>query len=592
MTPRRRMWLLVVLAAALAGAAGGAGAARQGAGDAAFAKLSSDFISGWLERHPTLATRLGVHTWDARLRPITEATVADDDAWLGALQTRLAAIPRARLSFDEALDYDLLENRLARERFDLETVRPWERNPNTYLDAAAGSIQILLQRDFASPQERLRSVIGRLRMVPEALRAAQVNLKHPPRIYTEIAISQFGGALTLYRQDLPAFVHRIKDARLEAEVIIADSTAARAVQEFITYLRQDLLPRSDGDFRLGREVYQRKLALDEMETAPVESLLARATAELAVTRARMDSLAGTIAPGRTAAAELDTMALAAPPETALVAAIEASVQRARGFVASHRLVSPPPMEHLIVREAPSFQRSTSFASMDSPGVWETKATEAFLNVTPPDAAWSPAQKREHLGFFNRWSADIVAVHEAIPGHYYQGLGRRAVPSRLRQILASGSNVEGWAHYCEQMVIEEGFGADDPRYAIAQLSLALQRLGRTIVGLSLHTGTMTLDQAVTFFEDQCWMPRVNAEREARRGAIDPTYLVYTLGKWRILDLRAELRHDLGSRFSLRDFHDSFLRQGPIPLPIVRQAMLHELAPGAASARPAPETARQP
>ena len=208
-------------------------------------------------------------------------------------------------------------------------------------------------------------------------------------------------------------------------------------------------------------------------------------------------------------------------------------------------------------------------------MWERHATEAYFNVTPVESTWTEKEKRDHLGFFNRYGSEIVAIHEALPGHYYQFLALQKGPSRLRQVFGAGTNTEGWAHYCEQMMVEQGYGEGDPRCQLAQLSQALNRIGRLIVGISLHTRGMTYEDAVRLFEEQCYMAPVNAAREARRGTLDPTYLVYTLGKWRILELREEVRRALGPRFRLRVFHDAFLRQGSSPLPIVRAALLHEL-----------------
>ena len=178
----------------------------------------------------------------------------------------------------------------------------------------------------------------------------------------------------------------------------------------------------------------------------------------------------------------------------------------------------------------------------------------------------------------------MSIHEALPGHYYQFLALQRVHSRLRQVLSAGSNTEGWAHYCEQMMIEEGYGGGDPRYELAQLSLAIGRIGRLIVGISMHTQGMTYDEAEKLFEQRCYMAPINAAREARRGALDPTYLVYTLGKWRILELRDEVRRRLGPRFRLREFHDVFLKQGGSPLPVVRAAVLRELESRRSVSRP--------
>jgi len=286
-------------------------------------------------------------------------------------------------------------------------------------------------------------------------------------------------------------------------------------------------------------------------------------------------IAESIAPGGGIAAALDSLEAHRPEAATLVPYVAAQLDSIRAFLRRRDLLTMPERENLRVRETPEFRRSLGFASMESPGVWERSADEAFYNVTPVESHWTERQQQDHLGFFNRWSSEIVSIHEALPGHYYQFLALQRVPSRLRQILGSGSNSEGWAHYCEQMAIEEGFGAGDPRYELAQRLLALQRLGRFVVAISMHTRGMSQEEAQKVFEQQCAMEPVNAAREARRGALDPTYLVYTLGKWRILEMREEARRRLGAQFRLKEFHDAFLKQGNSALPVVRLALLAEL-----------------
>lgn len=549
-----------------------------GRGDAAFLRLGNEFIDHVMRTRPHVATRLGVHAYDDLLIPVTQPSLDADAAWFRTFRNDLASVPRASLSFARTLEYDLLTARIERELLDLETIRPYETNPNTYLDLIASGIQSLIQRDFASPCRRMTATTRRLRQVPEVLRAARINLRNPPRIATEVAIGQFEGVLNLYRTEIAAAAARCKEPRVQADLAEADTLAVRAVQSFITFLREDLLPRSTGVYALGRETYQRKLAYDEMELTPVDTLLAQGRSALAETRARMEVLAERIAPGQGVAAALDSLETDRPEAAKLVPYVAAQLDTIRGFLRLKKLITMPMRENLIVRETPIFRRSLSFASMDAPGVWERKATAAYYNVTPIEAEWTERQKRDHLGFFNRWASEIVSVHEALPGHYYQFLARKRIRSRLRQFLNAGTNSEGWAHYCEQMAIEEGYGRGDERYELAQLSLAVRRIGRFIAGISLHTQGMTYDEAVKLFEEQCWMKPVNAAREARRGTMDPTYLVYTLGKWRILELREELRANQGARFRLREFHDAFLRQGPSALPVVRAAMLKEFDAG--------------
>jgi hypothetical protein len=362
----RRTALAALVALALWPARAGAAATL----DDRFTALGEEFIAHWLEHAPQVATRLGVHDYDDRLIPVTEGSLAEETAWMKAFRTRLAEVPRARLSFDRALERDVLAARIERELLNLEVVRPFERNPSAYLDLIAGSVQSLLQRDIASPCERTRLAARRLARVPEVLRAAKINLKNPPRIYTEIAISQYAGALRFYREVVPALTRGCRDPRTQAELAEADSGAVRAVEDFVVYLREGLLPASHGDFALGKEVYQRKLASDEMETTPVDTLLARAWQALGEHRTRIDALAERIAPGLGAAAAIDSLARETPAADSLVPFVAAQLDRIREFLRARDLITLPERENLRVRETPVYSRSLSFASMDSPGVWE------------------------------------------------------------------------------------------------------------------------------------------------------------------------------------------------------------------------------
>jgi uncharacterized protein (DUF885 family) len=543
--------------------------------DARFDKLGDEYLDGWLARHPQLATRLGEHQWDGRLVPVTEASVASDVQWLEAMRTRLRAIPLSALSFERAQEHDLLAARIEREIIDLDEVRSWERDPSYYLDLVAGSVLSVLERGFASPCERLQLATRRLKAVPEVLRAASVNLKRPPRLATEIAITQYTGVLDFYRTTVPSLSGECREPLLHADLAEADSQAVRAVEEFLQVLRAEVLPKSTEDFALGQDLVQRRLAAAELEEAPVDSLLAAGWTALDETRARMAEVAERIAPGLGTRAALDSIRRDAPGAGALVPFVESRLDTIRAFLRAHSILTLPAAEDLTVRETPPFRRSLSFASMDAPGVWERRATRAYLNVTPIDPAWSGQERLDHLAFFNRAAAEIVAIHEALPGHYYQFLALQRVPARLRQALRSTAYTEGWAHYCEQMMLEEGYGAGDPAIELAQLDLALQRIGRLIASLSLQTGRMSLADASRLFEERCNMAPVNAAREARRAAVDLDDLAYTLGKWRILGLRNEAQRMLGPAFRLREFHDVLLAQGAVPLRLAREGVLREL-----------------
>ncbi|MBI5711456.1 MAG: DUF885 domain-containing protein [Candidatus Eisenbacteria bacterium] len=553
-----------------------AAAAPAGSADAQFERLAHEYLDGWLARRPDLATRLGLHREDALLSPVSQATLAEDAARARSLQARLAAIPRDRLSFERALDHDLLAARLARERLDLEVLRPFERDPGAYVELVAGSVQSLLEHDSASPCSRVRAVAARLDLVPEVLRAARINLRDPSRLAIEEAIGRFEGTLRLYREALPALAAGCRDDRAQADLAEADTTAIRAVEDFLVTLREDLLPRATDDFAAGDSALRILIATDEREPIPLDSLRAAGEQEMDSTRARMARLAGRIAPGGGVAAALDSLRAYAPTDTALVAALSSAVAGVRAFLGTHAIVTPPGRENLRVREAPPFARAADAVTLDLPGPWEREGAEAGLEVVPIEPGWGEERRREHRSSFDPWSAVVAAIREAVPGRYYQALAARRAPSRLRQAVDCAESVRGWADYCEAMMIQQGFGEGDPRYELAQQAIALRRLGRFVAAIELHTRQVTLEQAAAMLEARCFLAPAEARREARRAARDPDAIAGTCGRWRILALRGELERALGPRFQLAAFHDAFLRPGRVPLRAARAALFRELA----------------
>ncbi len=572
MTPRRAL----LAAAAIALACAAAAPAFAADADARFDRTSARVLEEFLRRRPQLATRLGRHDLDAVLLPVTPASVASDLEWIARARAELAAIPAEALSPDRAVDARILGARLERERLQLAEIRSWARDPSSYLDLVAGAIQSVLQSEAGSPCARVVRATRRLRVVPEILRAARLQLQDPPRIYTEIAIGQFDGALRFYRVTIGELTADCRDPGLQAALAEADTQAVRATEEFLGALRGEILARSTGSFALGRELYAKKLAAEEFETADPDTLLALGVREFERLEARLAELAARIAPGGDVAAALDSVERDAPTEAELVPFVASLLDSIRDFVVARDLVTPPARQKIVVRETPLFRRGLSFASLESAGPWERGSVRAFYNVTPPEAGWTAAQRHDHLRFFNRWAAANVTIHEAIPGHAWDALARRELRSRIRQAFPCASATEGWAHYCEQMTVEAGFGGGDPRAEFAQQLAALRRVGRFVVGLSLHTRGMSVEEAQALFESRCRMSPVTAAREARRGAADPTYLVYTLGKWRILELRDEVRRTLGPGVSPRAFHDALLRRSGVALPLVRDEILRELA----------------
>ena len=277
-----------------------------------------------------------------------------------------------------------------------------------------------------------------------------------------------------------------------------------------------------------------------------------------------------------------------PTEQKLIPDTARDLETIRQFLVDHRIISLPSQVRAQVTETPQFLRATSFASMDTPGPFETKATEAYYYVTPPETDWSAQQKEEWLTAFNYYTTDIVSIHEAYPGHYVQFLHLNASPAtRLEKIFGSYAFIEGWAHYAEQMMVDEGFGAQGngqgsspqdslraAKYRLAQTDEALLRVCRFCVSVKMHCQKMSVDEATRFFQQNCYYEEKPAHQEAMRGTFDPEYLYYTLGKLEILKLREDYRKQQGGKFTLRQFHDEMLRHGAPPIRLLRELMLKD------------------
>ncbi|MFL6254697.1 MAG: DUF885 family protein [Pyrinomonadaceae bacterium] len=556
--------------------------------DARVAQIADAYLRDYFAFNPTEATAAGLHEFDSKLEARDASTVAAETRRLRGALAELARVPEWRLSPEARYDYLVLASHARAQLLELEDVRMWRRDPNVYNRLVSSGVDNILKRAYSSVEQRLPAVLARERQIPRLLAEARINLDNPPRIYTETAVAQVAGSVAFFERVVPQMFERAGGSQLDAarraEFHEANAQAAAALRSFHEWLEQDLLPRSNGDFALGAENFRKKLLYEEMVETPLPALLREGEGQLRETQDQMRAVAEEIAPGRGVQAALQLLAREHPTADGLVGEARAELDRIRAFVRTEEILTPPARENLSVAETPEYARSLSFASLDAPGAFERVATEGYYYVTPADPAWTPQQQEEHLGHYNRYGLTITSIHEAYPGHYYQLLKAKQSPSRVRSALGSASFVEGWAHYCEQMMLDEGFGGNNPKLRLAQLDAALLRLCRYVVGLRLHTAGMSYDEAVSFFMREGYQARTNAEREARRGTLDPTYLVYTLGKMEILRLREEWKKQLGDSFRLGDFHDRLLSYGMPPIKILRMAMLGDEASRAAAAVP--------
>jgi uncharacterized protein (DUF885 family) len=532
-----------------------------------------DDLLGYLrETHPTHATLDGVHTHDDLLEDFSAHAMEGESHALAGYLRRLDEIESGGLTPVERLEHRMLTSHIRGRMFELEDVRTWEKNPQVYADLLASSMAAQALFTHASPEERARRVLSKLRQTPRLLQAARDNIKDPPGIFVKVGIETMRGALKFIDQDLPRAFSSVDDMHLLGDLADAQAEASQAVGAYIDYLETDVAPRARASFRLGREKFEQKLKLEEGLSVPIERLLDIANRELKATQDTFRTLAGRLNGGD----PLEAWARAKAEHPAPGELIEAGrqhVEELATFIQRHDLIAMPSAEPITVAPTPDFYR-WSFASMWTTGPFESKPTRAYYYLTDVDPSWPPDRQEEHLRDFNYPTLWSISIHEVYPGHFLQYQHLRKVESKVRKsiLFAPASFVEGWAHYCEQMMVEAGFGRDNYRVKLGQLAEALIRLARFIVGIKLHTEDMSVEQGMRFFRDEAFMEEASARREAERGTFDPTYLVYAAGKLMLLKLRNDYKQQQGKAYSLRTFHDTLLGNGAAPFWLHRQLML--------------------
>jgi uncharacterized protein (DUF885 family) len=546
---------------------------RQG-GDSTFRSLASEILEDRNRRHPSSATDLGLHQYDAQLEDASEAAVHAESQALRQFKDRLTAIDRATLSPDAQLDAQQLALALDAGIIAADRIRQWSKDPDAYSSAITNSAYVIMKRAYAPPAERLKVLIAREEKMPAVLQEARKNLQNPPRIYTEIAIEQIDGNIRFFTNDLPAAFKDVTDSALLDRFHRSNAAVVAALGDYKRFLQDELLPKSQGTFAWGADLYRAALAANEMIDLPPSELLSIAERDREKNEAAFQATAKQIDASKPADAVLASLQNDHPPADRLLQATQDTLDSIRQFIVDKHIVTIPPSDPARVQETPPFMRSTTSASMDTPGPFEQAKLSAFYNMTLPDPRWPAA---ERLDFMRQWYFPAIAnvsVHEVYPGHYVQFLYAKQFPSDVRKVYGAATNVEGWAHYCEQMMLDEGFHDGDPKYRLAQLQDALLRDVRFIAGIKLHTQGMTVDEATKLFETAGHQPHPVAVSEAKRGTSDALYGYYTMGKLMILKLRTDyVAQHAGA--TLQQFHDAFIKIGPLPLPLVRRAMLGDV-----------------
>ncbi len=539
----------------------------------AFAVVEASYFDQYYRYSPSSATALGVHDYDDALDDMSAAAFAARIDSLHRLGARLDAA-RTHQTPRDSIDAVLIGNAIDAELLELERVQGWRHNPMWYIYLPSSAVHGLIKRDFAPANQRLRSVIARLRLVPTALAAMRENMDNPPREFTDLAIRMADGSVGFFSGTVGDWGRSAAggDSSLLRLFTAANDSATAAMTAAAKWLKSDLLPRSNGAYALGPELFGLKLRYEEMVDIPLDRLLLIGEATLARDHQAALAVARRIDSTRPPLDVITAMADDHPSADSLLASVQNSIEATRRFVVERRIATLPSDVRPRIEETPSYARTGGFASLDPPGPFETRATEAFYYVTPPEKGWDRLHTEEHLRLFNRPVVALINAHEAYPGHYLQFLYSKQFPTRTRKQLYAASNVEGWAHYSEQMMLEEGFGGGDPKIQLAQLQEALVRDCRFVVGIKLHTRAMSVRDGARCFVDQAFQEPANAYEESRRGAYNPTYLYYTLGKLQIYKLRADYERSKGRGYSLQGFHDAFLREGGMPIKLMRRLLL--------------------
>jgi len=476
----------------------------------------------------------------------------------------------------------------------------YSQNPMTY--AGALDVNIYIKRNFAPLADRVLSLTQILEQAPNMMAAARQNLAESlPKPEIETAIDQANGAADFLGKDLVQALVDFKEEAVLARFRAANSRAMEELRGYAKHLKETKLPKANDHYALGGEKYVKLLEYGEMVTLPPERLLEIGMAELKRKQAVFAEAAKEIEANKPSIEVLKEIQKDHPTAQSLIPDTAKDLETIRQFLLDHRIITIPSSVRAKVAETPQFLRATSFASMDTPGPFEKKATEAFYYVTPVEPDWPAQQKEEWLTSFNYYTTYIVSIHEAYPGHYVQFLCLNASrATKQEKIFGSYAFTEGWAHYAEQMMVDEGFGEESPRskvqgpkpeaesktfkvqsskagaakYRLAHTDEELLRICRLCVSIRMHCQGMTVDEATKFFKDNCYYEEKPARQEAIRGTFDPEYLYYTLGKLQILKLREDYRKQEGPRFDLRKFHDEMLRHGSPPIRLLREVLLKD------------------
>jgi uncharacterized protein (DUF885 family) len=551
--------------------------------DERFEKIAKDYVEGMLAAHPEFATELGDHRFDDQLSDYSPSARESQLARAKQFRDSVKEFSDiSKLSGANQVDARILAENIDNEIFELEELKESDWNPLVYNQSLANSLYLLVARDFDTAEKRVPNLRKRMEAIPRVIEQAKQNLQHPPRVHAETAIEQTQGAINLVREGLSPLLERAP--RMKKDLAPLQEKTAKALDEYKQWLQKDLLPRSDGDFRIGTDKFRKKLRFALASDLSMEEIMKRAQTDLQQTQAAIYETALPLykkyVPNANASdladkkkvttAVLDKLAERHPDDNTIVGYCQKVVGEVTDYVKKHDLVTVPekPLDVIVM---PEFKRGTGIAYCDSPGPLE-KNGKTFFAVEPTPKDWTKQRKESFYREYNNYMIRDLTVHEAMPGHYLQlaHANEFKAPTMVRAIFRSGTFIEGWAVYTEQMMAEAGYGG--PEVKMQQLKMRLRVICNAILDQSIHAGNLSEQQALDLMMKEGFQQEGEAVAKWKRARLTSAQLsTYFVGVSEHLDLRDKAKAKAGASFDLKKYNDEVLAFGSPPVKYVRELM---------------------
>src|SRR5437773_3504562 len=549
--------------------------------DDEFQKIAHDYIDDYLRANPEDATEIGNHRFDGQLTDYSPEARTKDLATQKQFRDKLGALDGS-LTGANNIDFRILKENIDYQIFRAEELKEADWNPLVYMQSIANSLYLLVARDFAPAEKRIPNLRQRMEGIPRVIAQAKANLQHPPRVHTETAIEQTQGAINLVREGLSPVLDRAP--QMKKELTPLQEKTAAALEDYKKWLQNDLLPRSDDDFRLGADKFRKKLRFALASDLSMEEIMKRAQADLQQTQTAIYEtglpLYKKYFPNaddkaladkhKVTVAVLDKLAEQHPDDASVVGYAQKVLSEATDFVKQHNLVDVPTVP-LDVIAMPEFKRGVAIAYCDSPGPLD-KNGKTFFAVAPTPKDWSKERKESFFREYNNYMIRDLTVHEAMPGHYLQlaHANEFSAPTLVRAIFRSGTFIEGWAVYTEQLMAEQGYGG--PEVKMQQLKMRLRAIANAILDQSIHAGNMNEKEAMDLMMKQTFQQEGEAVAKWKRARLTSAQLsTYFVGATEHLDLRAAEEKQLGRDFDLKKYNDQVISYGSPPVKFVRELM---------------------